>query len=370
MPVVCIIGAGPAGSVAGICLARAGLEVHLFEQHRFPREKVCGECLSPLALAVLEEIGLSAQLQDLHPASLHRAVLVEPRGRQASIRLPAVMWGLSRNALDTTLLEAARGAGAVVHQPARVEGVDSIRQCLTVRDLENNQSGQHHFDQLIIADGKAALALPRPAPTGDLGVKAHFTNVDDAADAITLLGLNGHYCGLAPIEGDRWNVAMNVPARRVREVQGDLERLWEMLLDENAGLSRRLRHAHRVSAWLASPLPRFPVQQAWPPHVIPIGNAAAALEPIGGEGMGLAMRSAQLAAQSLLTQGTRNLTSNYRRLWNRRRLICRTGAVIISNATLARLAISVLDCNSAIGEAFVRWTGKPPALRPASALSR
>ena len=59
------------------------------------------------------------------------------------------------------------------------------------------------------------------------------------------------------------------------------------------------RRRRRVGPWLVSPLPRFSVARRWPERVIPVGNAAAALEPIGGEGMGLALRSAELAAAAL-----------------------------------------------------------------------
>ena len=55
---VTIIGAGPAGSTAAILLARAGWDVTLVEQSRFPRDKVCGECLSALGFDVLERLGL------------------------------------------------------------------------------------------------------------------------------------------------------------------------------------------------------------------------------------------------------------------------------------------------------------------------
>ena len=64
--------------------------------------------------------------------------------------------------------------------------------------------------------------------------------------------------------------------------------------------SQRFRQAQRDSEWLASPLPRFAFARPWPGGIIPLGNAAAAIEPVGGEGMGLAMRSAEMAATMLL----------------------------------------------------------------------
>jgi flavin-dependent dehydrogenase len=365
MPSVSIIGAGPAGAIAAICLCREGWEVNLFEQHRFPREKVCGECLSPLALGVLREVDLDGLVWGLGGAVLNRAVLVEAAGREVSLALPQAMRGISRSALDAALLEAARTAGARIHQPARVEYLDVAGQALTARHLADNSLHAHGWDYVLISDGKAAFASDRPPATRDLGVQAHFSGVRDQTDAISLFSLRGHYCGLAPVEGGSWNLAMSVPIARVQRVGGDLDRLLRDMVGENAGLAKRIADAKRILEWHAAPLPRFAVRARWPMRVIPIGNAAAALEPIGGEGMGLAMRSAQLAANALVTSNgiverfdARALIREYRRLWNRRRLACRAGAMVISNPLLARLAVCVLRLNQFPGSIFLGLTGK------------
>src|SRR5205085_620835 len=138
-----------------------------------------------------------------------------------------------------------------------------------------------------------------PAPTADFGVKAHFANVAGPRDAVELFGVRGHYVGLAPIEADRSNIAFSVPAARIEHCRGNLDTLWSQVRAQNPILNDRFARATRVGDWLASPLPRFAVARHWPDRVIPLGNAAAALEPIGGEGMGLAMRSAELAAAAL-----------------------------------------------------------------------
>ena len=59
-----IIGAGPAGSMAALLLARAGLPVTLVEQSQFPRDKVCGECISADGWDVLDRAGLTGELID------------------------------------------------------------------------------------------------------------------------------------------------------------------------------------------------------------------------------------------------------------------------------------------------------------------
>ena len=55
-----IAGAGPAGAIAAIVLARAGVRVRVLDRARFPRDKLCGDTVNPGALAVLARLGLDA----------------------------------------------------------------------------------------------------------------------------------------------------------------------------------------------------------------------------------------------------------------------------------------------------------------------
>src|SRR5688572_28497217 len=123
MPTVTIIGAGPAGSVAALLLARRGWDVTLVEQHRFPRDKVCGECLSALGMEVLERHGLGADVREAGAVPLTSSAAYSAGGRSLQLGLPRAMWGLSRQAFDSLLLEGARSAGVSLRQPARCEGV-------------------------------------------------------------------------------------------------------------------------------------------------------------------------------------------------------------------------------------------------------
>ncbi len=143
---------------------------------------------------------------------------------------------------------------------------------------------------------------------------------------------------------------MSVPTERVKQFQGNLDALFESILTQNTELARRFRSALRISDWLASPLPRFPVTANWPPNVIPLGNAAAALEPIGGEGMGLAMRSAELAASAIdiaLRENreidTPSLRRAYNRLWRTRRFAARATAMLMSSPRSAEFLVGAMN---------------------------
>jgi flavin-dependent dehydrogenase len=81
--------------------------------------------------------------------------------------------------------------------------------------------------------------------------------------------------------------------------------------------------------------------------IVPIGNAAAALEPIGGEGMGLALRSGEMAAAAIdaaIRSGAqigRELPRRFARLWRSRRIFCRALALALSHPPAARVLIAL-----------------------------
>jgi flavin-dependent dehydrogenase len=363
---VCVIGAGPAGCVASVLLARQGWRVTLLEQHRFPRDKVCGECLSALGIDVLSRLGLSDAVSSLNPVRLRRSIFVAPGGQSVTMNLPREMWGLPRDVLDDRLLRAARDAGVTVRELHRCEHVEGgVCPTVRARDLQTNQMHEFSPHYVLVADGKAALGDARPQTTGDFGLKAHFADVAAPDDAILLLGAAGHYVGVARVGDNRWNVAMSVPQPRLRACDGDGDRVLDLMKTENAGLAEMLSGARRIGDWLAAPLPRFGVAKRWPRRVIPVGNAAAALEPIGGEGMGLAMRSAELAADALGEAARRDaeldvaaLRRAYSALWRTRSRACRATALALSSPTFADFAVQAAQSSDAVARVGLRLVGK------------
>ena len=361
MPHVAIIGAGPAGCTAATLLARErGFRVTLVEQHRFPRDKVCGECLGAVGIDVLERMGFSPQTRHLDPVVLTRTTIHASDGSRRSLPLPRPMWGVSRVRFDSFLLDVARDAGAHVLQPARCE---QVGPGLAVRMLESNTIATLGGDCVLVADGKGALMPSRPTPARDFGIKAHFGRVNGPRDAIELFGLRGCYGGLAAIEGDLWNVAFAVPRSRLRACDGNLDRLFGEMLAENAALRLRLRGSTRAGDWLAAPLPRFHVARRFAPNIVPIGNAAAALEPIGGEGMGLAMRSAEVAAYELILahRGGRaprvdRIRARFDELWRVRSVACRAAALAVSSPRVARIGVRLVP--PPLARLALRLTGK------------
>src|SRR5262245_21690846 len=107
-----VVGAGPAGSVTALLLARAGFDVVLLDRQTFPRAKPCGDCLSPQANLLLAELGLLPTIRNEQPASLEGWRIMAPSGNSFEARFsdcaedPRVHHGLSlaRERFDFLLL--------------------------------------------------------------------------------------------------------------------------------------------------------------------------------------------------------------------------------------------------------------------------
>src|SRR5581483_3534776 len=172
------------------------------------------------------------------------------------------------------------------------------------------------------------------AVAGALALKAHFTGIRGPGNAIELFGVHGHYGGIAPIENGTWNVAFSDPKCRM---QSDLDALFAQVVEENPVFRERFRSASRCTPWLVSALPRFGISHRWEPNVIALGNAAASIEPVGGEGMGLAMHSAELAANMLLSERVdlSELRRSFAILWRTRSISCRAVARLVSSPRMS-----------------------------------
>ncbi len=121
-----VIGAGPAGAATAIWLAEAGWHVVLVERHTYPRQKVCGECISAGSLPLLDALGVGAAFREMAGPELRR---VGWMGRYDTVvaQFPPCEGGgyrygraVGRDRLDELLIERARAMGVDVLQPAKV----------------------------------------------------------------------------------------------------------------------------------------------------------------------------------------------------------------------------------------------------------
>ena len=316
-----IVGAGPAGSTVAIQLARGGWSVALIEKQRFPRRKVCGECVAASNLQLLHDLGIGDAFDVSAGPALRRVTLLRDDS-VASARLPAAEhdrfpWGraLGRETLDGLLLDQARAAGAVVFQPCAVQailGSAGAWQC-EVRTLDATAMLRLRARVMIDAHGSWE-GLPSERPKRRLArhasdlfaFKANFTGSSLPEGAISVLALDGGYGGMVLADGGTVTIACCIRRDRLSELRsaalgqcvGDVVETW--LQRECAGVRNALDGALRDGPWLSSgplaPGIRVDAQDT----IFRVGNAAGEAHPILGEGMSMALQSAALLSAHLL----------------------------------------------------------------------
>lgn len=367
---VVVIGGGPAGSAAGIALAQRGVRVTICEARAFPRVKVCGEFLSPSAAPALEALVGAAALRKAG-ARLVREVVVEVGEREARWRLREPGLALSRARLDALLLERARSEGAAIRQPALVRSV-AHSDAGVVAWLASGE--RIAADAVVHADGSGGLdpagAIRRRRDA--LGFKRHFTTRDGAAiEGVRMRACRGAYVGLAQVEGRLATCALIARRDMVAAHRGDASAVLRAILPaENAsavldsppGDDPLIEGRKGDVRWLACGGPDAALVAGGHSRSFRIGDAAAGIEPIGGEGIAFALRSGLALAQRFepndLSRTGRRLDSDLRRMLSVRRVAARAAGALFVREGLTRALWPALHAPSATIGLWCAATGK------------
>ncbi|SAL01392.1 tryptophan halogenase [Caballeronia arationis] len=320
-----IIGAGPAGSTAAILLALAGWSVALVEKQRFPRRKVCGECIAPSALPLFAALGIEQDLTLRAGPHLRRLALMRGSDRVVS-DFPVApdsdyYWGraVGRETLDTLLADQAHKVGVQLLQPCAVLGLlggPGAWRC-DIRDL-NTSATQTLRARVAIAAHGSWEALPsvppqprRPRRPSDLlAFKANFTGASLEEGLLPVLLFDGGYGGMVVAEGGVTTMAGCLRRDKLdvlrRENPGASagECLEAMLRGQCSGVGETLNTASRQGAWIGAGPINPGIRLSSGDGLLRVGNAAGEAHPIIGEGISMAVQSAWLLCVQLLSVDT------------------------------------------------------------------
>ncbi len=330
---VVVVGGGPAGASAAVHLAGAGARVLLAERERFPREKLCGEFISPECFAHFARLGVAGEMKGAGGVSLRETKFFAESGRAVSVpsewfapRAEPAALGLSRAVMDARLLARARAVGVTVWEEARVSGllhgqggrVCGVRLSAggTEREIESvvtiDATGRARVLARLaekprreevagasakrVDDGSKSHRGGRERPRL-VAFKAHLEGARGGAGACEIYFYRGGYGGLNCVEGGRSNLCFIAAAGDVRARESDPERVLGEVLMRNRRAAETLGGARAVTPWLAVALEgfgRFGVAPA--AGLLAAGDAASFIDPFTGSGMLMALQSGELAA--------------------------------------------------------------------------
>ncbi len=302
-----VLGGGPAGSMFALTLARAGHAVTLLEKTKEGHDKVCGDFLSRESVVYLERSGLSPQSLGAVPVRTVR--LVTPRFQQESA-LPFTAWSLTRKALDETLLREASTQGVQVVRDAHITSLQrrGDRWAAALRDGRFYQASN-----VILATGKLDVSgWPRPAGRqSDLvAFKMYFHLKADQSralgHAVELVFYRGGYTGLQQVEGGMANLTILVDSRRLRTIGSQWGAVLQYVLEQSTHLQGRLQGAAEVlpKPLAASRIPYGHVQRMTEGGLWRVGDQAAVIPSLCGDGTAIALHSGAFAAMCLLRGST------------------------------------------------------------------
>lgn len=323
-----VIGGGLAGCSTALQLARRNHDVVLVEKATYPRHKLCGEFLSPEAQASFRRLGVLESIDDAGATSIASARLTGPRGTVAEQSLPETALGLSRYRLDALLFRRACEEGVDGRQNTRATAITgSLNGGFTVQTNSGTLDGR----LVVGAYGRRSgidRKLNRPFfdnPSEYVAFKAHYAGPSDAvAETIEVHAAPGGYCGVGPVEEGRVTVCWIGTTTALKAARGSPNEMLHNTLCQNPILADRLAPLTRVSDRFEA-VSRVPLttKEQIVDDVCMVGDSAGMIAPLCGDGMAMALRTADLFAPlaSDFLSGRRTAKAfreAYQQQWNHR----------------------------------------------------
>ena len=375
---VIVVGAGPAGATTAFYLAQSGLDVLLLEKSRFPREKVCGDGLTPRAVKTLVGMGISVTEQDGWVRN--KGLRVIGAGKRLELPWPELAsypgYGLvrTRHDLDETLARRAQQAGARLHEgvtvttPVRSERTGRITG-VVAKTADDGEDRTYRARVVVAADGNSSrLSVAMGLPKRDdrpLGVAVRTYYRTDRHDDDYLESWLDLWDGDRLLPGYGWTFGMgdgtsnvglgllNTSAAFGHTDYHALLRKWLKGMPAEWGFTEENRTQPIRGAALPMGFNRTPHYHQ---GLLLVGDAGGMVNPFNGEGIAYAMESGEILARTIVQALARSRRAETERVL----------------AGYPDALGQAYGGYYALGRSFVKLIGKPTLMRIATkhAMSR
>jgi len=305
---VIVIGGGPAGSATALFLARSGYNVLLLDQATFPRDKVCGEFISPAADAILDDLGVLADIEATSPVRLKGVAIssYEKTGFAVEYppgaKKPMTSLSLPRLVFDQLLIQKVKQAGVEVREGSKV--TDFIIEDGKVAGVRGRDASRTSFEfrcnMVVDAGGRNGVSLRRfdlqkkSRGSRKIALAAHWTVPKPLKNYCQMHISRPGYTGIAPTGKNQVNVVLVVDKNCLPEK--DLQEFYVRTVLQNP-LRQSLLDRGRVEEKVRSvDSLAFSVRPPKVGGLLLVGDAAGFIDPFTGEGIYLSLRSAQIAS--------------------------------------------------------------------------
>jgi len=292
---VIIIGGGLAGLVTALHLSQNKIKVCLIEKNKYPNHKVCGEYVSNEILPYLKLLGINPLSEGAKQISKFQ--ITDTQGNPITAQLPLGGFGISRYRFDNLLYEAIRGKVEIIFDT--VEKV-FFKDNLFLVKTQNKKSLEGNC--VVGAFGKRSNIdsflnrkfMGQNSPW--LAVKAHY-EYEFPEDTVALHNFNGGYCGLSKTETGAVNACYLATFKSFKKY-GGIEAFQKKELSKNPFLNKFFNNATPLfNKPLTISQISFQEKNPVENHIFMVGDSAGLIHPLCGNGMAMAIRSAQIFSE-------------------------------------------------------------------------
>lgn len=366
---VIIVGGGLAGLTSAIHLSKFEKQVLLIEKNAYPKHKVCGEYISNEVLPYLNSLGVDPVSEGAK--QIAKIELTTVKNNLIKGKLPLGGFGMSRYYLDNLLVKKAISNGVTILEDT-VNSIDFQNENFTIK---TKVSGVFQSKITIGAFGKRSTLdvsmkrkfIQKKSPY--LAVKIHVKG-EFPDDLVALHNFKGGYCGVSKVETDAINLCYIADYSSFKKHK-NIADFQEQIVFKNDFLRKIFKESTPV---FEKPITisqiSFETKKPVEDHILMCGDTAGMIHPLCGNGMGMAIRSAQMASERILQfldgeiKTREGLEKSYLRDWNKEfKTRLKTGhfiARLFRNQRISEIALSVLKQFPSLLPKIIRLThGKP-----------